>query len=123
MLEDVTQSLWRSLNKTNVNDFVTKEPGVYQVRPVGALSEAYIGSATGKGGLRQRIGQRATDPLRYLSIFEKQLTQIGLDLEFRYAKADNIELARNWEVILINEYKTKHGGKLPPGNKQTPSFL
>ena len=120
MADESFWSVWLPLDRITVQDSVPLAPGVYQVRPVGASSAAYIGSATGKGGLRQRIGQRVSDPLRYLSVFEKQLVLIGLTLEFRCARAATPELAKAWESRLLSEYKLSHGGKLPPGNKVTP---
>ena len=120
MSQQLSWSAWQPLDRVTVQDFAPQIPGVYQVRPVGASAAAYIGSATGRGGLRQRIGQRVSDPLRYLSVFEKQLVQIGLRLEFRRAVAHSPELAKTWESQLLSEYKLSHAGKLPPGNKVMP---
>lgn len=119
MLGNISWSVWLLLNRTSVNESTPQNPGVYQIRPLGASSAAYIGSATGIGGLRQRIGQRVSNPLKYLSGFEKQLSQIGLELEFCYAETAP-ELALTCESQLLSDYKSRHNGKLPPGNKQTP---
>ena len=73
-------------------------------RSVGAVSVAYIGSATDRNELQQRIGQRVSNPQRYLSVFEKQLTQIGFQLQFCFAVADTVELAKYWESILSPYY-------------------
>jgi len=121
MSDELRWSAWNNLDKATVHEYVPQTPGVYEVRPNGTTSAAYIGSAIGKGGLRQRIGQRVSDPSRYLSVFEKQLVQIGLPLEFRFAAAEDAELARALESRLLNEYRFSHEGKLPPGNKRSPS--
>ena len=127
MEEDVTLgnlswSSWLPLNKESIKNLVPQTPGVYQIRPFGAESSAYIGSATGRGGLKQRIGQRVSNPLRYLSVFEKRLTQIGLQLEFCFSETNNADIAKDCESQLLNEYKMRRNGKLPPGNKQTPRY-
>ena len=121
-LGNLSWSSWLPLNRDSIQNSVPPSFGVYQVCPIGATSAAYIGSATGRAGLQQRIGQRVSDPLRFLSGFEKQLTQIGFRLQFCYVEADTTELAKNWESQLIGDYKLRHNGKLPPGNKQTPRY-
>lgn len=120
METELSWSDWLALDKEKVGNNVPAKYGAYQIRPIGATHAAYIGSATGVGGLKQRIGQRVSNPLRYLSVFEKQLMQIGLKLEFRYVVVDSLELTLETESRLINDFKAEHNDKLPPGNKQTP---
>ena len=121
MHPELIWSTWLPLNMEVISRSVPEDPGVYQIRPVGATTAAYIGSATGSNGLHQRIGQRAHNPLRYLSGFEKRLIQIGLKLEFRFIEAGDANTALKWEAQLINDYRLKNDGKLPPGNKQIPN--
>ena len=121
MLKSFSWSDWDLLNIDSINRLPSTYR-VYQIRPVGANSAAYIGSARGKNGLKGRVGQRVSDPQRYLSIFEKQLVQIGLSLEFCYATTETLKLAQYWEAELIHNYIT-NVGKLPPGNTQTPQRI
>jgi len=113
-------SNWLPLDTFTVRESVPKTPGVYQIRPIGASGPAYIGSATGKGGLKQRLKQRASNPKRNLSGFEKKLVQLGFQLEFCYAEADTVQCAKDRESQLLNRYRLSHNGQLPPGNKVTP---
>jgi hypothetical protein len=115
MAGSLSWSPWLPLDRDSIKHSVPRTSGVYQVRPIGAISVAYIGSATGQGGLKQRVGQRVSNPLRYLSVFEKQLIQIGFRLEFCYATTDTAELTKDCESQLLSDYKLKHNGKLPPG--------
>jgi len=80
---------------------------------------AYIGSATGREGLRQRLSQRVDTPKRYLAAYERSLRQQNCRLMFRYAEATSRTQALDWETAEINEYRNHHG-HLPPGNKMTP---
>lgn len=98
---------------------IPEVPGVYEISCQAGLCTVFIGRAIGKGGLRQRVGQRITNPKRFLSGYEKRITKQGCRLLFHYAQADTREQAKYWESALINEYKKLHG-HLPPGNKQTP---
>ena len=120
MLQDLPWSPQLPLEKGVVSELVPQKLGVYQIRPIAALSTAYIGSAIGKFELKQRISQRVSDPSRYLSVFEKQLSQIGLKLEFFFAITNTIEYAKYYEFMLLDSYKTLHENKLPPGNKNMP---
>jgi len=97
-----------------------ESPGIYQVSCQATDCVVYIGSATGRGGLRQRLSQRVDDPKRYLSAYEKRLRQQNCRLMFRYAVATSRTQALDWKAAEINEYRNHHG-HLPPGNKVTPS--
>ena len=118
--QELSWSDWQPLDRVVVRRSVPKTPGVYQIRKVGTLTIAYMGSAIGRGGLQQRIGQRVTNPSRYLSVYEKELVKTGLRLEFRYGTASSSQMALSWESQLLSEYKSDNRGRLPPGNKVTP---
>ena len=115
-------SEWLPLTKEVLVKSVPVSSGVYQIRPIGADSAGYIGSGTGKGGLKQRIGQRIYSPDRYLSPFEKKLVQIGLSLEFRFIETAAPQDAKQLEAVKIQQYAENHKGKLPPGNIVKPKL-
>ncbi|MBA7618555.1 hypothetical protein ES703_25885 [subsurface metagenome] len=114
-------SEWLLLDKKNLIR-IPKFSGVYEISCQAVLCIVYIGSATGHGGLRQRLGQRINNPKKNLSGYEKQLRKQGCDLMFSYVETGNAAQARYHEPAFINEYKTHHG-HLPPGNKVTPHSL
>jgi len=118
MIAVVAWSEWQALEKSYVAN-LPQSPGIYQVSCQATDCVVYIGSATGRGGLRQRLSQRVDNPKRYLSVYEKRLRQQNCRLMFRYAEATSRTQALDWETTEINEYR-KHHGHLPPGNKMTP---
>ena len=107
-------SEWKPLEKVYIQRLPEK-PGVYQVG-CQAKCIVFIGRGIGRGGLKQRLGQRVNSPQRYLSAYEKSLRKQGCQLMFRYALADTKEEARKWRDKVMKEYKDYHG-HLPPGNK------
>lgn len=111
-------SEWQPLEKDYVAG-LPQRPGVYQVSCQATSCVVYVGSATGRGGLKQRLSQRVDNPLRYLSVYEKRLREQGCRLMFRHAEASSGTQAIDWETAEINEYKSHHG-HLPPGNRLTP---
>ena len=111
-------SQWQLLDKDSVRN-IPEDPGVYEISCQAGLCTVYIGRATGKSGLRQRLGGRVINPERYLSGHEKKLRKQGCRFMFRYAEAASRKEAICWESTLISEYK-KHHGHLPHGNTQTP---
>lgn len=114
----IAWSEWRALEKSYVAD-LPQSPGIYQVSCQATDCVVYIGSATGRGGLRQRLSQRVDNAKRYLSAYEKRLRQQNCRLMFRYAEAASRTQTLNWEAAEINEYRNHHG-HLPSGNKMTP---
>lgn len=111
-------SQWQRLDKESLPS-IPEMLGVYEISCQEASCIVYIGSAAGRNGLRQRLGQRISNPERYLSGHEKKLRKQGCHLMFRCAEASSKEQAKSWESSLINEYKSHHG-HLPHGNTQTP---
>jgi len=111
-------SQWWPLERGSITG-VPERPGVYEISCQAASCIVFIGSAAGRGGLRQRLGQRVNAPERNLSAYEKRLRKQGCRLMFRYAESDSGEQARDWESVWINKYK-RHHGHLPPGNTVTP---
>jgi len=111
-------SQWQPLDKDSLRN-ILERPGVYEISCQIASCIVYIGRATGKGGLRQRLEGRVLNPEKNLSGHEKKLRKQGCRLMFRYAEAGSRKEAMCWESALINEYK-KHHGHLPHGNTQTP---
>jgi hypothetical protein len=118
MIEPRLWSEWCPLEKNYISK-VPHIPGIYQVSCQSTLCVVYIGSAIGRGGLKQRLSQRVDNPAKNLSLYEKSLRKQGCRLMFRYAEAGSKILAKDWETEEINQYKSQHG-HLPPGNKQTP---
>ena len=111
-------SEWQPLERNYVRG-LPQCPGVYQVSCQATSCIVYIGSATGRGGLKQRLGQRVDDPARYLSVYEKCLREQNCRLMFRYAEAMSEAQAIDLETAEITEFR-KHHGHLPPGNRVAP---
>jgi len=61
----VVWSEWRTLEKSYVAN-LPQSPGIYQVSCQAMDCVVYVGSATGRGGLRQRLSQRVDNPKRVL---------------------------------------------------------
>ena len=118
MTPTLSWSEWRPLERSSVRD-LGQCPGVYQISCQATSCLVYVGSATGRAGLRQRLSQRVDDPQRYLSTYEKRLRKQGCCLMFRYSEAGSAAQAKDWEAVEIDEYRKLHG-HLPPGNKVTP---
>ena len=123
-------SEWMRLDPGTVKSMVHTCQGTYRTRVTGAGEELiYIGSAVGKSGLAQRLGQRAgsirdvwdrdENKKSYLAPAEKDVIAAGHILQVSFACASSREEAKRWEAELIAEYEAAHG-RLPPGNTQRP---
>ena len=138
---DFTWSERFPLDKKTVDAKAPKEKGVYSIYVVGpeeivcmagyvsgTEDLVWIGASWRKdGGLRTRLGGRATsikdvlpvedDPGSNLCLEEKMLIRLGLKLEIAFTSgAKSRQEATAWEGSKLDEYKSAHDDRLPPGN-------
>lgn len=99
--------------------------GVYVIRSkqsfgrfIGEADIVYIGSATNKGGLKQRIRQYFhPGPTQWTNRRILDLIKWADDFELSFVECETANNATNMEKRLLDQYYAEHG-EFPPQNRR-----